>query len=78
MQLRWELMMAAFVGVSVLTICQKWFLNRVIGHVDQLEIMVRATEGWPKLIRQDMASTVVLLQMANGLLAAILAVLLIR
>ena len=76
--MQWELAVAAFVGFTVSTRCQTWVLNRFINKVVKPDMRLRPTEEVSQLTRMDMAGEVKLLEIANGLLAAILVVLVLK
>ena len=65
----------AAIGGFIIAGCEAWFINRFIDR-ELSSNLIRTTEEWFKLFRQ--AGVGAALIIANGLLAAILAVLLFR
>jgi hypothetical protein len=76
--MRWELAIAVFAGFAIVWRCQTWVLNQFIQQVVKPDLRLRTTEELSQLTRIDMAGVVKLLEIANGLLAAILAVLVFK
>jgi hypothetical protein len=80
MQIRLELITAAVTGFAIVALYQAWFLSRAMKHVidENARVRTNAVEGWAKLIRQDVAGITVGIGIANGLLGAIVAILIFR
>jgi hypothetical protein len=76
--MRWELAIAAVAGFAIVWGCQTWVLNQFIQQVVKPDMRLRTTEELSQLTRIDMAGMVKLLEIANGLLAAVLAVLVFK
>ena len=76
--MRWELAIAAVAGFAIVWGCQTWVLNQFIEQVVKPDMRLRTTEEFSQLTRIDMAGVVKLLEIANGLLAAVLAVLVFK
>jgi hypothetical protein len=76
--MRWELAIAAVAGFAIVWGCQTWVLNQFIEQVVKPVMRLRTTEEFSQLTRIDMAGVVKLLEIANGLLAAVLAVLVFK
>ena len=76
--MRWELAIAAVAGFAIVWGCQTWVLNQFIQQVVKPDMRLRTTEELSQLTRIDMAGMVKLLEIANGLLTAVLAVLVFK
>lgn len=75
---QWILAAAAVVGFCVAISLQSWFVNSALERVFRAEQRVDTIEQWSKLTRQDMAGVLLSMGMTNGLLGAIVAVLVFR
>ena len=78
MDIRWELLVAAAAGLAIAWGCQTWVLNQFIQQVVKPDMRLRTTDEVSQLTRIDMAGVVKLLEITNGLLAGIVAVLVFK
>jgi hypothetical protein len=80
MQIKWELVVAAISGYIIVAAYQAWFLVRAIKHItnENMRLHISTTEDWATVIRKYIAGIWVGLGIANGLLGAIVAILIFR
>lgn len=74
----WGLLGLAVFTFSIVGTIQKWFLGRALERIIQDDKWASTVEDWSKMIRQDIAGILLLLTVTNGLLAAVVAVLVFR
>jgi hypothetical protein len=75
---QWMLLVSAIAGFVVAASAQSWYVSRVMDRMFDAESHIETIEQWSKLTRQDVAGVMVTLGVTNGLLGAIVAVLLFR
>ena len=78
MQTQGYLIVVAVVTFSLAELFQKRWIGRAMERIINDDAMAETSEDWAKLTRQDVAGILLALMTTNGLLAAILAVLVFR
>jgi len=74
----WVLVLIALGGFTVAMSISLYYLNRVTKLMFETEKRISTVEQWSKLTRQDIGGILVLLGITNGLLGAIVAILIFR
>jgi hypothetical protein len=75
---QWVLLATAIGGFAVAASVHAWYVSRVMDRIFETEKRLSTVEEWSKMTRQDVAGVMVSLGITNGLLGAIVAVLIFR